>query len=1636
MSIFKINVPFSTASSPSPIFKPIYATSSANYPHHQLKFYALINHQLPEKLSDFPKNFPILFENKGIPLPHTDLLQEDDKELAPEQENSFIQGKLALRSKKFEQAYASFLKLSQKMHAKSIAHVLQFSCEDYFRANLAGFSPKLEEILEKLIENWKINGLFELFSAETPQTLLLQQFFVYQDLFPAFRAAVSLKSLTNPLISLFCEPSYARLQNFKAKASNFQEFGVIIADLLQPQLLGAGIYADFKEIQELYAGNLQKNARIWLRLLVSTCEFIESQREIQRIVGNVQEIDPVLARNLEIIEENVRMSPELADSCEFASYCFKQNLRKTLEISNASQKNLETLWKSLKKLLIFCEKDLFYEIFFLWKLLEASQSFEKNREFLKKIAKNSLFLEAFVEKRAEIPCESVENCVFLKISSAFLQEDDVRSEILLHSFYKLAKMLKNPQFSQCFRDILCAVSQEKPVFAAFLLAKGYKSGVFGTNTAENQQKFEKIQGFLANYLENQDFVARNLVEILVKFKLKGVKNLENEGNFKDFLRKEREIAGISKNSLEKAKEIALNALEGKKMLVNEKKSCENAEKLQFFEILQVISYSSGESFFEFVKDLLEKSLFFFEKSEISCQSAENSSINAGFLEKSAQKCYLKSHKLQYFLKNAQKTSNFLGNLLKSLEFQGFFLIKPFGFSLELHEKQGFLQLFLIYEDFGPLLSRKQALTEEFIAKIVDFLIIFEKNQVFLPFFSEKNWVFSEKGELFFADWDFFLVFCDSLLSPSDFSDFSQENADFFSPELIKSVFLDKEAFSSKKGSVYWSFGVLLFNFLAKEPFPLKIPKNLQEFQAFFNEKCLETLITQKIKEKPWWVTIKSLLNPNCKERRGISLETLAVSLRKAANVRKNSEKPRRVSAENLDNPLLSAQKLQKGKTFLRNRAVLTGNLQENCAFSEKTLSFKGKLAAGRLFQGELLDLERGFVFQGDFLNNIANFPQKGVFSRLQLEENQEFEIKNANYLAEMLDFHSFEAKLEGFQEDLRGFLQKNVEKYVNSLKFARKTPEISLKSGFELHNFSENSGFLLINRESIATKLYVFLPEVSKTLLISLEIFRVGVFLLPKSCENLNPLHISQEILEGACFSMFGTVEFGIFLKFRLIKGRVAEKSSQNFVDLTKAVFFARVSEKTQVFEGFFAGCGKQGRGIEVSLEKNQVFCGEFAKNQRSGRGFLANTQGNVLEKGLFLEGVLDFGTIYRKDAVFQGKFADFRGETCCYGSMQTSKFDVFCENEPFSVETAAFSSFRGEVRVFFKKQGWEYKGFFLNGIRKGFGVLQMKTAATSQRNSVFKGIWNDKQVFGTRFFEKNEKKLRELGKFTLFPSQKVLLNGFSRVFYANSEVFEGFVANNLRTVGSLCCENSEYFGNFLKESKEGFGIERFVQKGCEYLGFFNQGLRKKLGVWRELNEKRVIFQGISDGTEEMFGTFCVNVGKVLRFTGKCLIKLEESGVRLEPKGCGIVYLQGNLVVECEISALSPLFFDGKSFSFPEKSRDFEKKTAAKVYFPDDRVYEGEILDWEMHGVGFLKGNRGKIYEGELEKGCFEGFGKCFGDEEEIYQGFMKSGRREGVGKALLMKENKEIVGVWEKGNLVRSLCVGDGNGNKLVNFY
>ena len=89
--------------------------------------------------------------------------------------------------------------------------------------------------------------------------------------------------------------------------------------------------------------------------------------------------------------------------------------------------------------------------------------------------------------------------------------------------------------------------------------------------------------------------------------------------------------------------------------------------------------------------------------------------------------------------------------------------------------------------------------------------------------------------------------------------------------------------------------------------------------------------------------------------------------------------------------------------------------------------------------------------------------------------------------------------------------------------------------------------------------------------------------------------------------------------------------------------------------------------------------------------------------------------------------------------------------------------------------------------------------------------------------------------------------------------------------------------------------------------------------------------------------------------------------------------------------------------------------TSRRLVLPDGTVYEGELVDGEMHGFGVLQMKDSGEYRGQWQHGMHHGKGKLTLPTGYVYEGQWAKGKRSGYG-VMVDDDDRKYDGEWIDG--------------------
>lgn len=135
----------------------------------------------------------------------------------------------------------------------------------------------------------------------------------------------------------------------------------------------------------------------------------------------------------------------------------------------------------------------------------------------------------------------------------------------------------------------------------------------------------------------------------------------------------------------------------------------------------------------------------------------------------------------------------------------------------------------------------------------------------------------------------------------------------------------------------------------------------------------------------------------------------------------------------------------------------------------------------------------------------------------------------------------------------------------------------------------------------------------------------------------------------------------------------------------------------------------------------------------------------------------------------------------------------------------------------------------------------------------------------------------------------------------------------------------------------------------------------------------------------------------------------------------------------------SPKYTRVKNFNYGKKF--YEKHHSEGMQFehkekkPDEKTYDGELLDGKMHGLGTLIIKDKSKYSGEFKNNLYHGQGTFISNEGNKYVGEWKDGEMEGKG-TFTSNEGDKYVGEWKDGKMDGKGTFTKPNGEQYVGEF
>lgn len=308
------------------------------------------------------------------------------------------------------------------------------------------------------------------------------------------------------------------------------------------------------------------------------------------------------------------------------------------------------------------------------------------------------------------------------------------------------------------------------------------------------------------------------------------------------------------------------------------------------------------------------------------------------------------------------------------------------------------------------------------------------------------------------------------------------------------------------------------------------------------------------------------------------------------------------------------------------------------------------------------------------------------------------------------------------------------------------------------------------------------------------------------------------------------------------------------------------------------------------------------------------------------------------------------------------------------------------------EEAGMSWSGDCVDGIAEGNGIVKWQRDGVpyTYSGSLKNGLFDGEGAFS--FNQSTRAGIFKLGSF---------LEG--RVIY-----FEG---------GDTTQVHEGVFNNYVLQK----GSRYFYDKGKVYaIESFDSEMKGPLTG----ECTRLYFYESGDTSKYETGIFKdgkLTSGTHLKFDGKVWTLREGKFTddNLVGPGTSTVYAHGKILrkyegVFPEASAKGP---GTLTLGFNRFEGNFNKGSIsgkAKVYYKDNLVYEGEILNMAYHGMGHRWYLKGRQHIGSWKNGAMNGFGLSLWPDGSYYIGEFADGLFEGNG--IFYTSNQTSAGKWESG--------------------
>ena len=568
--------------------------------------------------------------------------------------------------------------------------------------------------------------------------------------------------------------------------------------------------------------------------------------------------------------------------------------------------------------------------------------------------------------------------------------------------------------------------------------------------------------------------------------------------------------------------------------------------------------------------------------------------------------------------------------------------------------------------------------------------------------------------------------------------------------------------------------------------------------------------------------------------------------------------------------------------------------------------------------------------------------------------------------------------------------------------------------------------FFLVYDEKIAAKSIFFC-----------SFFSFGIFQLPSKPNFRNSIPSLFQNINGVKYTFPGIKEMGIFSDFELQKGvKIREFLVSETLDNSKKIVLSKIIDlkEKERFEGLKKNCVKNYYGVETYANQNK-YEGGFDEGKHSGKGVLTDSEGKILYKGYFSEGLPTWGLFYKeKTKKYEGVFKQIDG---FYSEFQVKSIADLLEN--FIVEghyltpeekiIATFGVFNlkdplfdltGNFHLIYDTLN-EYDGFLEKGIKRGLGSYVIK------RNGIvhisIKGYWEANQVRAVIHWDSQNSFEKSIGNFSFNDNGNYIMGDFGLLYFKNGNKYEGLLSNNkLQGFGDFQQNvnglRKSYRGQFFNSLRNGHGVLEDINTDTKEIALYHGNFvkNKKSGYGTLKINDFLLLDGIFFDNAIKFGCLYLKNHKVFERIAGNLTKKQGSNSDYSPIGYGIAYLKDGRSLECDITQILDNYmneFVGK-INFPNSKKYYQgtlkglkPNSFGELYRNGNLLYSGEFLDGKFHGFGKLKIGTNHELVGEFKKGVKEGFGMEFDLIEKrcIFKGYWEHGMK--VRGGMLKNEEK-----------------------------